>query len=94
MYECIKKTAYYSASPAYLDQEEGDSVGAQRAAQLDVAELGIDLTEIVELAVLAKNVLLNALDLGVLVGKELRHSQESWLVFGLVVVAVLHLEIM
>ena len=29
---------------AYLDKEEGDSIGPQRPAELDVPEPGVDLT--------------------------------------------------
>ena len=55
---------------------------------MDVAELGIQLTQVVQFAVLSVNHLLYPLDLDVLSRKELGEVEETRLVFGFTVVAI------
>ncbi len=54
----------------YFDEKEGDPICIERAAELDIVKLGVDLAETVELTILSKNVLFNSLDLGVLPRQE------------------------
>ena len=77
--------------PPHLDQEEGHPVRPEGAAELNVAELGVELAEVVQLAVLGKDEPLHALELGVLPRQHLLQGQKAGLVLGLVVVPVLDL---
>ena len=71
-----------------LNEEEGDSVCPQRTTELDVAELGVQFTQIVELAMFPIYQFFNALHLDVLTREELGQVEESGLVLGLAVVAI------
>ena len=53
----------------FLDKEEGHTIGLEGAAELDVAELGVELGHALELVVLLEDPLINLLDLNVL-GRE------------------------
>lgn len=75
----------------YLDQEECDTISPEGAAQLDVTEPGVDLTQVVQLSVIGKDGLLNSLQLDILPGQKLFKSEKARLVLGLVVVAILDL---
>ena len=72
----------------HLDQEEGDAIGPEGTTELDVAELGVQFTQIVQLAVFGEDHLLNALDLCVLAWQELHQVEETGLVLGLTVIAI------
>ena len=72
----------------HLNKEEGNSVGPQRAAQLNVAEFCVQLAHVVQFAVFPVDEFLDALDLDVLPRQELCQVQETLLVFGLAVVAI------
>lgn len=86
----MRRSLKIKPSP-HLDQEEGDTVGPEGAAQLDVTKPGVDLAQVVELSVLGENVLFNSLYLGVFSGKELCEVEEARFVLGLVMVAILDL---
>ena len=58
---------------------------------MDVAKPSIDLAQVMQLAMFNKNVLFNSLDLGIFPRQELNQVEETGLVLGLVVVAVLDL---
>ena len=58
---------------------------------MNVTELGVDLAKVVELAMIGKDGLLDPFQLDVLPRKKLFEGEEAWLVFGLVVVAILDL---
>ena len=73
---------------ANLHEEEGDSIGTQGAAELNVAELRIQFTHFVQFAMLTEDQFLYTLYLHVLSRQELRQVQETWLVLGLAVVAI------
>ena len=75
----------------YLDKEESYSIGSQGSAELEVPKLGIDLTEVVELAVVTKDIFLHLLNPYILFGQELSEVQEPEFVPSLSVVAVLDL---
>ena len=74
-----------------LHQEEGHSIRAQGATQLDVTELGIQLCEVVQLAVVRPNELLDSFELDILFWEEFVQIEKTWLVFRFVVVPVLDL---
>ena len=75
----------------HLDQEEGDAIRPEGAAELNVAELGVDLTKVVQLAVLCEDEFLQALKLGVLARQELLQSDGARFVLCLIMIAILHL---
>ena len=72
----------------HLNKEEGNSVGPQRTAQLNVAEFRVQLAHVVQFAVLPVDEFLDSLHLDVLLRQELCQVQETLLVFGLAVVAI------
>jgi len=64
------KNFFFSFSSTYADREESDTVRLEGAAELDVAELGVELSHALQLAVLLEDLLLSVtLELDV-VGRE------------------------
>ena len=58
----------------YLDKEEGHTIGLEGTTQLDKAELGVQLSHALKLAVLLEDLLVDFLLLDVLGGQEISQA--------------------